>query len=231
MTLTKAWLHRDDQLPPGKELFRSERRFQMWAYTASHGQLLLRSTPRLREASDDTTIDLLFKPLGTLSLTGNLDGLIIRTASQEEATELRYQFPELHWNGLHGFILESQGRSGYVISAAVGWEEGVLPRMRHSFFHSILPGEKWPARELAGVGAGFEMASAQELLDALSGRAGPRRSRVKCRHLHVLMVKPDPDSDAYAAGAFFTGEDADEARQLFAPKVHKGWIDWVPLAI
>jgi hypothetical protein len=37
----EMWLNQDDQFPPGRELFRSERDFSVWAYTVSHSQLLL----------------------------------------------------------------------------------------------------------------------------------------------------------------------------------------------
>ncbi|HEX6685287.1 MAG TPA: hypothetical protein VF062_21025 [Candidatus Limnocylindrales bacterium] len=57
---SKAWFNTDRELTPGRELFRSDRQFQIWAYTTSHGQLLLRATPR--QPSHSTTIDVLFKP-------------------------------------------------------------------------------------------------------------------------------------------------------------------------
>ena len=36
---TDAWLNQDDDFTPGRVLFRSERTFQVWAYSLSHSQL------------------------------------------------------------------------------------------------------------------------------------------------------------------------------------------------
>lgn len=231
---SSAWFNRDHELTPGQELFRSDRRFQIWAYTTSHGQLLLRSSPHYGDEGrleHETTIDVLFKPIEALKLRDWLDGLVIRCASTEEAEQIKISLPDLRWEDLHVFMLESQGQVDYVVSMAVGWQEGILPRMRQSFYESVLPHEKWPTKELFGVGAGFEVASAQELIDALAEENHPPRRRTRCRHLHVLMVKPEPGKGAYPAGVFLTEEDAEEARLLFAPKVHHCWIDWVPLAM
>jgi hypothetical protein len=128
-------------------------------------------------------------------------------------------------------MLESQGQVDYVVSMAVGWHEGILPRMQQSFYNSTVAGDKWPTKELFGVGAGFEVASAQELIDALAQQNYPPQRRGQCRYLYVLMVKPRSDGKAYPAGAFLNEEDAEEARLLFAPKVHDCWVDWAPMAI
>lgn len=232
---SKAWFNKGHQLAPGQELFRSNRKFQIWAYTTSHGQLLMRATPRHwpdeHGNGGDTTIDVLFKPLEVLKLRDNLDGLVIRCARADETSQVMDSTPGLNWNGLHVFILESQGQSDYVVSMAMGWQEGILPRMQQSFFNGIVPGDKWPTKELFGAGAGFEVASVQDLVDALAEHSYPPRRRDRCRYLHVLMVKPEPGTGTYAAGVFLTEEDANEAQQLFAPKVHNCWVDWVPVAL
>lgn len=232
---TKAWFNKHHQLVPGRELFRSERRFQIWAYTTSHGQLLIRATPRFWPDEpgdgDDTTIDVLFKPLRALKLRDSLDGLVIRCARADETSQIMDSAPGVDWTESHVFILESQGQADYVVSMAMGWEEGVLPRMQQSFFAEIVPGDKWPTTELFGVGAGFEVASLPELVGALAEDSYPPRRRDRCRYLRVLMVKPSPDADAYAAGVFLTEEDAAEAQKLFAPKVHQCWFDWAPVAL
>ncbi|HEX6685288.1 MAG TPA: hypothetical protein VF062_21030 [Candidatus Limnocylindrales bacterium] len=129
------------------------------------------------------------------------------------------------------FILESEGQANYVVSMAVGWQEGILPRMQHSFFTEIIPGDPWPTRALFGAGAGFEVASVQDLVDALTDPSYPMRRRDRYLSLHVLMVKPEPGQSSYAAGIFLTDEDAQEAKVLFAPKVHACWVDWVPMAL
>ena len=60
----------------GALLFTSSRRFQLWRYTVSHGQLLLRST---KSSSEKTRIDILFKDVISLNLKSLLDGLRIET--------------------------------------------------------------------------------------------------------------------------------------------------------
>jgi hypothetical protein len=229
-----AWFNRDHELTPGRELFRSDRRFQIWAYTTSHGQLLLRATPRYGadgRPDHETTIDVLFKPLEALKLKDSFTGLVIRCASAEEGEHIKESLPDLDWNDLHIFMLESQGQVDYVVSMAVGWHEGILPRMQQSFYNGIVPGDKWPTKELFGVGAGFEVASAQELIDALADENYTPGRRDRCRYLHVLMVRSESGRGAYAAGVFLTEEDAEEARLLFAPKVHDCWVDLVPIAM
>ncbi len=64
-----TWLYRDHEMQPGAELFRSDRRFWMEAYSAGHSQLLLRSV----DGNDglgrnhETTVEILFKPVDALS--------------------------------------------------------------------------------------------------------------------------------------------------------------------
>ncbi len=238
---SEAWFNRDHQLTPGRELFRSDRQFQIWAYTATHRQLLLRANPRGTEwaadgsaspAERETTIDVLFKPIEALKLKDSFAGLVIRCATVEEAEQITGSLPDLDREDVYVFVLESQGRADYVVSSAVGWQEGILPRMQQSFYsNDLVPGDRWPTTELFGVGAGFEVASAKDLAEALAQDNYPPQRRERCRHVYVLMVKPEADRAYYAAGVFLTEEDALEAQLLFAPKAHKCWVDWVPVAI
>jgi hypothetical protein len=88
---SKAWLNRDHELTPGTEIYRSDRWFQMSAYTASHSQLLLRSTtgPDREGREHETTIDLLFKPVQALKIRDDYVGLVIRCATIEEAEQIK----------------------------------------------------------------------------------------------------------------------------------------------
>jgi hypothetical protein len=79
--IANAWLDTDLQLAPGSEIFRSERRFALWAYSAGHRRLLLRGTA---DGAHETTIDLLFEPVGAIKLQDGYDGLVIRCADAEE---------------------------------------------------------------------------------------------------------------------------------------------------
>jgi hypothetical protein len=73
----EAWLNQDHQFPPGREVFRSERSFAVWAYTVSHSQLLLRT----RTAGGQPRIDVLFKPVEAMKIRTDFDGLVIRCAT------------------------------------------------------------------------------------------------------------------------------------------------------
>ncbi|MEV4757292.1 hypothetical protein AB0J86_19550 [Micromonospora sp. NPDC049559] len=235
----QAWLNRDHEFPPGRERFRSDRRFQIWAYSASHGQLLLRSTPLYGDEDrpdPETTIDVLFKPIEAIKLRDSFTGLVIRCAEPEEADQVKASLPGVRWEGRHVFMLQSpdQGQSDYVVSMAVGWREGMLPRMQQSFFSSdIVPGDRWTPNPLHGVGAGLNMASARDLLDALRADDHPPRRRERHRYVYVLMTRYSraERTEVSGAGVFLTEADAEEARALFARKVDDCWIETLPVAM
>jgi hypothetical protein len=112
-------------------VFRSDRRFSMEAYSASHSQLLLRSNPV--EEDDDTTIDLLFKPVEAVKIRDGYAGLVVRCATSLETNAIIVATPGVRADrGDRVFMLESQDRSDYVISMAFGWREGILSRVQGS---------------------------------------------------------------------------------------------------
>jgi hypothetical protein len=121
----------DHELRPGAVVFRSDRRFSMEAYSASHSQLLLRSNPV--EEDDDTTIDLLFKPVEAVKIRDGYAGLVVRCATSLETNAIIVATPGVRADrGDRVFMLESQDRSDYVISMAFGWREGILSRVQGS---------------------------------------------------------------------------------------------------
>lgn len=220
-----AWLHTDHQLAPGAEIFRSDRRFRLWAYSADHGRLLLRSAPG---QDHETTIDLLFEPVGALNLRTEVDGLVIRSATTEEAE--RAGLPP----GRRLFVLESQGGTGYVTGTAVGWHEGVLDQVRPSFFNTADAYEpQWPTQALAGDGGGLNIATARDLISALDAGDHIRPHRERYRMVYVLMTgrRPRGDDDPTGTGVFLSRADAEEACALIAPKVTDCWIETLPIAI
>ena len=228
-----AWLRQDHELVPGTEIFRSDRRFAMEAFSASHSQLLLRSNPV--DDEHETTIDLLFKPVEAIKIRDGYAGLVIRCGTVEEATQIMASLPGIHPDrGYRVFMLESQGRSDYVISMAVGWHEGVLPRVQGSFFNSAdayLP--RWPTGPLFGVSAGFNAASVQDLVDGLSADHHQQTRRDRFRYVFVLMtdVGHGTGPKISGAGVFLTRADAEEAQTLLAPKVASCWIEMLPVAV
>lgn len=229
----RAWLKQDHELVPGTEIFRSDRRFAMEAYSASHGQLLLRSNPV--DDEHETTIDLLFKPVEAVKICDGYAGLVIRCATVGEAIRIRTSLPGVYADrGDRVFILESQGRSDYVISMAFGWHEGILPRVQGSFFNSAdayLP--RWPTGPLFGVSAGFNVASVQDLIDALNPDHHQETRRDRFRYVFVLMTDVGHENrpKISGAGVFLTRADAEEAQTLLAPKVASCWIETLPVAM
>ena len=235
---SQAWFYRDHEFPPGKELFRSDRRFHLLAYSASHSQLLLRSNPPYGDddrTDPETTIDVLFKPIEAVELRQSWTGLVIRCADADEAKQVRASLPDIKWEELHVFMLQSpdQRQSGYVVSMAVGWHEGVLPRMQPSFYSSMVPGDRWNARPLHGVDAGLNMASAQDFLDGLAADDYPPSRRERSRIVYVLMARFSDwgGEKVSGVGVFLTEADAEEARALFTPKVDDCWIETLPVAM
>ncbi|MET7670191.1 hypothetical protein [Micromonospora luteifusca] len=229
----RAWLKQDHELVPGAEIFRSDRRFALEAYSASHGQLLLRSNPVDDEY--ETTIDLLFKPVAAVKIRDGFAGLVTRCATVGEATQIMGSLPGVHADhGYRVFVLESEGRSDYVISMAVGWHEGILPRVQGSFFNSAdAYMRRWPTDPLDGLNAGFNTAAVQDLVDALNPGHSQQTRRDRFRYVFVLMTDVGHENrpKVSGAGVFLTQEDAEEAQTLLAPKVASCWIETLPVAI
>jgi hypothetical protein len=210
LVISKAWLDTDDRLTPGTEIFRSDRRFALWAY--ADGRLLLRST-------GETTIDLMFQPVAALKIRDGLDGLVMRCATAEEARRI---------GGRRVFLLETGDRTDHVVADAVGWHEGVLEPTRHSFFDTD-DAYTWPTQALGGAGAGLNIASGRDLIAALGDDEGrPRRETY--RMVYVVMTGPRLGSES-GTGVFLSRADAEEACARIAPRVPDCWIETLPIAI
>ncbi|MEV7228310.1 hypothetical protein AB0M79_14980 [Polymorphospora sp. NPDC051019] len=119
---SRAWLKQDHQFAPGKELFRSERRFVVWAYALSHSQLLLRAEQASHDRYRQSRIDILFKPVDAMKTRMHYDGLVLRCATVEEDEHI---LRETGRSAAHNrvFIIESGGLPDYVVAMAVGWQE------------------------------------------------------------------------------------------------------------
>ncbi|MFC5181389.1 hypothetical protein [Actinomadura harenae] len=229
-----TWLNRDHEMPPGAELFRSDRRFFLEAYSASHGQLLLRSM----EGEDalgrhhDTTIEILFKPVDALSIEAFLHGVTIRRATDDETSEIKGSLAGVSGDDVRVFLIDSRDTTGYVIARAVGWREGVLGRTLPSLFNGpsrYTP--RWPHQPLFGLNTGLSEASAEELVQALRSPADERRERF--RFVHVLMTRAAEGDGAKVAGSgvFLTREDAEEARAVLAAEIPDCWIEDLPVVL
>ncbi|RKS70722.1 hypothetical protein BZB76_5201 [Actinomadura pelletieri DSM 43383] len=230
-----VWLSQDHQLVPGAQIFRSGHRFFLEAYSASFCRLLLRSI----EGDDGlgnhhtTTIDLLFHRTEAIKIETDLNGLTVRCAGPGEAEKIK--------RGLHGpyrdlgsrvFLLDSRGGTGYVVSGAVGWREGVLGPTRRSFFNEVnTPRDyepRWPVQPLFGIEHGLKKASVQDLVQAVVQPGQVRREQY--RMVHVLMARVD-EHEVSAVGVFLTEEDADDAREQLSPTVSACWVEPLPIAL
>jgi hypothetical protein len=98
-------------------VFDSSRRFQVWLYTVSHAQLLLRS---VKASGQPTRIDLLFKNVHALDLPTTTEGLAVRRDGA-------------------GFALTGQGWSGSITADAFFNAEDDLEYHDPSPFADNLP--------------------------------------------------------------------------------------------
>jgi hypothetical protein len=114
----ESWLKSDHQFAPGAELYRSQRRFSLWAYSITHSQLLLRS----RSGDDSTRIDIVFKPVIRLSLRTSYTGLAIRCATEDECELILADVGEAG-RGSRVLMLESGIVRDFVVTGAFGWRE------------------------------------------------------------------------------------------------------------
>ncbi|MGW5570410.1 hypothetical protein ACWEVD_04345 [Nocardia thailandica] len=149
-----SWLNKDHHFEPGAELFRSDRSFSVWAYTVSHGQLLLRSD--VGRNGNGTTIDILFKPVKAMKLQHRYEGLRIRCADEEEAAAAKAEIPQSRlFPDDRVLVLESDGIVDHVVCKAVGWCEGVLRHDQRGFF--VDDPSCPPPRAVDGIDSGLSI--------------------------------------------------------------------------
>ncbi|WP_328676691.1 hypothetical protein OG905_23235 [Streptomyces sp. NBC_00322] len=121
---TDAWLNQDDDFTPGRVLFRSERTF------------------------DGPRIDVLFKPVVAIQTGMVYDGLVIRCATPEERSRIVADAGESARRSRVHILENSDGRTDYVISAAVGWatdnEDSGAPSSLAFFFGATDPARILP---------------------------------------------------------------------------------------
>jgi hypothetical protein len=104
-----------------KEIMRFSRMFQLWRYSVSHSQLLLRSkSPDL-----PTRIDVLFKGVSLIHLPTLFDSLVIFESSEEVGKQSKSQ---------KKFLIESSDFKGHVNALAVFSHEDEGDYFDPSFF-------------------------------------------------------------------------------------------------
>ena len=108
-----------------------QRRFQVWLYSVSHAQLLLRSN---KSNEVPTRIDVLFKKVVSINLPTMFDGLSITEATSGEAQSLNAQVGSQSAHGLKVFLLRGTNFTGHVIAGAVFVHEDEGSHYDESFF-------------------------------------------------------------------------------------------------
>ncbi|MEV6817079.1 hypothetical protein [Micromonospora sp. NPDC051296] len=226
---SSVWLQRDEDFQPGVELFRSERFFSLWSYSATHSQLLLRAD-RL-PGSDSrlpTTVEVLFTPITAVRMQDGYNGLLIRCATDEEAASIEREITIYRPEEARVLILESEGVSGHVVTLAAAWREGVLSHLLPSLFNTVSPYYPvWPTKPLAGVGGEVDIASPQEVAEAfLAGLPeGVRRERRGSVYLLTAVTETNGRRSRHNVGVFLTEADAEEAMRLVEPHVQRCWVE------
>jgi hypothetical protein len=119
-----------------------KRSFQVWLYTVSHAQLLLRSN---RTSSIETRIDILFKDVGEIHLPTKINDLVITQILEDSADYLELSIDKDVINRrLLYYLSGSHSSPSYVIAGSIHWHEDFGSYSDKSHFQSafILQGER-----------------------------------------------------------------------------------------
>jgi len=101
---------------PAVTLVKVSRIVQVWSYTVSHGQLLLRAT---KDRDHLTRVDVLFKGVGAMQLPSVMQSLTVKEAEPEEREEILGSTSVSMPEERRCFVLEGPGFRGWVIAGAV----------------------------------------------------------------------------------------------------------------
>jgi hypothetical protein len=227
---------------PGAELFRSDRPFEFWARTISHGQTLFRSDLWGRRGAGryNTRIDLMFKPVTFMKLHQIYHGLVVRCPAEGEAEEIREAAGFGAEDPHQLLVLESDGIFDYLAVGAFGWHEDECDGHEPSAFAGPQDpgGPPWGRRDLFGIDGGLGVnAAIDDVRAAMASADEPLgEPREKYRHVYVLMfnlrgVGPSP-SQAHPVGVFLTRHEAEsERRRRLADNDNDWWIEATPIAV
>ena len=97
-----------------------ERMFQVWGYTVSHRQLLLRST---KSETLSTRVDVLFKNVKAMCLPTLMDGLVIELADGPETERITLETGFVANDETTFFSLATAHGGSYVVAGAVFADE------------------------------------------------------------------------------------------------------------
>jgi hypothetical protein len=97
------------------------RTFQVWLYTVSHGQLLLRST---KTSAQDTQVDVLFKNVAAISVPSLFEGLSISEVQNSEWRASGLPLGLFSIEDRTYFRLEGDKWVGHILAGQCIWCEG-----------------------------------------------------------------------------------------------------------
>ncbi len=118
------------------EIISSRRRFQVWGYTVSHRELLLRST---KSKEFPTRIDVFLKGVQEFHLPTVFDGLSITEARAEDLERLSILSDAVSsGSGAKAFVVNGNGFMGYVIALGVWCHEDEGEYYDRSFFPTCI---------------------------------------------------------------------------------------------
>src|SRR5262245_8141494 len=103
-------------LPMSTQLIAFPRRFQVWLYIVSLGQLLLRSN---RSETHATRIDIHFMDVAAIQLPTIFDGLVLEEASSGELRELKVPLDPEQIRRRKVFMIRGSHFVGYVVARVV----------------------------------------------------------------------------------------------------------------
>ncbi len=96
------------------------RLFQLWAYTVSHGSLLLRST---KTDDDPTRVDVLFRNVKALDLPTVLHGVSVAVAGPDATARVAAATGLAPDDDTVFFEVATRNCTGYVVAGAVSSDE------------------------------------------------------------------------------------------------------------
>jgi len=102
------------------ELFSSDRSFQLWRYTVSHSQLLLRSN---KTDTETKRVEVLFKGVDLVTIPTTLDGLVITENPLEALPDDEFQGVKVDSSFHRYFHIKTNKTNGVILACAVFFAE------------------------------------------------------------------------------------------------------------
>ena len=94
----------------------TDRVFQVWSYTVGMGRLLLRSP---KSPGAVTRVDVLFQNVKALKLPTRLEGLSVRSPTDEELRAIETDAGFREDGNTQVFVVEGKNYTGYVVAGVV----------------------------------------------------------------------------------------------------------------